>query len=159
MRAISRWFWIDDNYGIPKPSYRAYELLHRLGESFIDVEGNHPTVDVWVIQNQNTFHVLVTNFALPKHDIKTETITIQLKNISKIKSCHKEVIDDDHANARKEWINMGKPGSLSHQQVQILESKSSLRKELLSFKFENGNVSLQTDILPLATMLITLETE
>jgi hypothetical protein len=43
--------------------------------------------------------------------------------------------------------------------VQILESKSYLRKEILSYKFDKGNVSLQIDILPLATVLITLETE
>ena len=34
-------------HGIPKPTYRAFELLHRLGEERLPVEGNHETVDAW----------------------------------------------------------------------------------------------------------------
>lgn len=146
-------------HGIPKPAYRAYELLHRLGETFFGVEGNHPTVDVWVFKKENTFHVLITNFELPKHSIKKESITVELQNISSIKSCIMERIDDDHANARKEWIKMEKPGSLSLEQVKTLESASLLKKESLTYKSGNNCVALEVDLLPLATVLITLETE
>lgn len=145
--------------GIPKPAYRAYELLHRLGETFIDVEGSHPTVDVWVIQKENIFHILLTNFALPTHPVKNEKISVQIKNISTIKSCFVERIDDENANPRKEWIKMGKPGSLLPEQVKTLELESILKKESLLYKFENESVSLEIDILPLATVLLTLETE
>ena len=32
--------------GVPKPSFRAFELLHRLGTEALPVSGAHDTVDV-----------------------------------------------------------------------------------------------------------------
>ena len=37
-------------YGIPKPAYRAYEILHKLGTDILKVEGEHATIDVWIIR-------------------------------------------------------------------------------------------------------------
>ena len=38
-------------HGIAKPSYRAYQLLHRLGFEQLPVTGSHSTVDVWVVHD------------------------------------------------------------------------------------------------------------
>ena len=45
-------------HGIAKPAYRAFELLHGLGDIQYAIEGNHPTVDIWIIgrQSDNTVH-------------------------------------------------------------------------------------------------------
>ena len=37
-------------HGIAKPSYRAFELLHRLGTEQCLVDGLHETVDAWVVR-------------------------------------------------------------------------------------------------------------
>ena len=47
--------------GIAKPAYRAYELLHELGDHALAVSGRHETVDVWVLQSKKTITVLITN--------------------------------------------------------------------------------------------------
>jgi len=144
-------------YGVPKPAYRAYELLHRLGNDLLQVDGEHETVDVWVVANKNIINVLLTNWALPQHPVKTEKITIQLNNITAPKKVFIERIDDAHANTRQAWIDMGSPDSLIPAQVTTLEAISTLVKEPLLFKFENNSVILEVEMIPQATALITIE--
>ena len=38
-------------YGVPKPVYRAFQLLHGLGNELFPVDGTHDTVDAWVVRN------------------------------------------------------------------------------------------------------------
>jgi xylan 1,4-beta-xylosidase len=69
-------FGLTNIYGVPKPAYRAFELLHRLGDNILQVDGQHPTADVWVTTKDNTVQIMITNWALPRHDINTETIKL-----------------------------------------------------------------------------------
>jgi len=46
--------------GVAKPSYRAFELLHRLGVEALPVKGESKTVDVWAVTNRDAVTVLVT---------------------------------------------------------------------------------------------------
>ena len=144
-------------YGVPKPAYRAYELLHRLGNNILAVDGQHETVDVWIVENKNYINVLMTNFSLPRHPVKTEIIKIQLDNITQVKEVFVERIDDAHANTRQAWVAMGQPDSLLPEQVVALEAVSTLIREPLLFKFENNSVLLEVEMLPQATVLITIE--
>jgi len=56
--------------GIPKPAYRAYELLHRLGDERLPVKGSHGTVSVWVVRGEEVVTVVIVNLALPLHPIE-----------------------------------------------------------------------------------------
>jgi xylan 1,4-beta-xylosidase len=144
-------------YGIPKPSYRAFELLHRLGNNILQVDGEHETADVWVVQNNNSINLLLTNWALPLHPVKLETIKIQLNNILQVKNVFIERIDDDHVNTRQAWLTMGQPDSLSPQQVETLEAVSTLVKEPVLFQFENNILIIDIEMMPQATALVTIE--
>ena len=55
--------------GVPKPAYRAFELLHRLGTDELIVDGVHETVRVWAIRRERSITMLVTNHALPRHPV------------------------------------------------------------------------------------------
>lgn len=145
-------------HGIPKPAYRAYELLHRLGKELLVVEGAHPTVDVWMVKGPSVLHILVTNSVLPRHPVKTEAVRILLDNSLTIKGAFVERIDDSHANATVAWEAMGKPGYLNSDQVAQLEMVSSLTREVLAVTTDNGAVRLDIEIPPQGTALITLET-
>ncbi|HMG83040.1 MAG TPA: glycosyl hydrolase [Ferruginibacter sp.] len=144
-------------YGVPKPAYRAYQLLHRLGNNILKVDGQHETVDVWVVENKSMINIVLTNFSLPLHPVKTEVIKIQLNNIQQVKEVFIERIDDTHANTRQAWIEMGRPDSLQPEQVATLETISTLVKESLLFKFENNTVIMEVQLLPQAAALITIE--
>ena len=146
-------------YGIPKPAYRAFELLHRLGDQCIPVKGHHSTVDVWIIKNEGQVQVLVTNTDLPKHPIQTETIHVELTGIQAVKSSFLERIDDQHANATRAWAEMGSPESLAAQQVARLEGASLLKREPVEIRVENKTTFINLDIPPQAVACITIETE
>ena len=146
-------------YGIPKPSYRAYELLHRLGDIRFPVKGNHETVDVWVIKNKGCLQVLLTNSALPKHSIKTEQIKIILQIDQKIKATYLERIDDMHANATQVWIDMGRPKTLLPEQVKELEERSNLIKEIFAINICKNEILFDIMIPPQGVACITLEIE
>lgn len=143
--------------GIPKPSYRAYELLSRLGNSQLFVEGKHPTVDVWVIFDPGLIKILITNWTLPKHKIKNEIINIQIEDVKKILCSYIERIDETHANARNAWVEMGRPNYLSFEQVNLLESASSLMKEQVSVFKKNNSIFVEIEMPPQGTACITLE--
>ena len=87
--------------GVPKPAYRAYELLHRLGDRIFHVEGVHPTVDAWVTRRGEEVTVLLTNGALPRHRIRAERVHVTLDGVLRAARAFVERIDDEHANAKQ----------------------------------------------------------
>lgn len=150
-------FGLMNIYGIPKPAYRAFQLLHGLGNEMLQVEGQHATVDVWAVKKPGIVSILVTNWALPRHEIKTETIRINLIGIKKIESAWIERIDEQNANAPKAWKEMGKPETLTPAMVQELELKSLLTKKPLQTHHSKNSALTEVVLLPQATACITLE--
>jgi len=144
-------------YGIPKPAYRAFQLLGDMGSHALPVSGTHDTVDVWITKKEGFLKILITNTALPSHPIKTEQVEIQLYGIDHIISAGIERIDEDHANARKAWVNMGMPGSLLPAQVKVLEQASEMVKEPFEIIGNNSTILLVAEIPPQGTACITLE--
>lgn len=88
-------------HGIAKPTYRAFQLLHRLGRELLTISGSHETVDAWLIRNENSTTLILTNHALPRHLINPEQVHIELKPLARPRAVHIERIDADHANAKK----------------------------------------------------------
>lgn len=144
-------------YGIPKPAYRAFELLHRMGDKALPVVAKHPTVDVWVVTNQDVINILIVNSALPRHEIKEEIVRVELNSIKNIKNSFAERIDETHANPRQEWIEMGSPDSLSYEQVQSLEKSSALIKKPLNIISDDDEISITIVVPPQGIAFITLE--
>jgi len=152
-------FGLVNIYGIPKPAYRAFQLLHRLGNELLKVTGKHETIDVWTVRKKNSINIIITNWALPLHPIKTEKVKVQLNDIKNVKNAFIERIDDDHANAKKSWINMGSPGSLTANDVSALELASSLIMEPLPIRLEKGSVFVELMMPPQGVAFITIEPE
>ena len=146
-------------YGVPKPSYRAFQLLHGLGDQIFQVDGEHPTVDCWITfhKKASTVKILLTNWALPTHPIEEENISLNLENLPKLKGAKIERIDSENANAHASWEKMGKPESLSPQQVTQLEKKSQLLGKPLPYSRENDFTRIRVQLPVQSTALITLE--
>lgn len=113
-------------HGIPKPIYRAYQLLHRLGTEQLPVLGSHPTVDAWVVRRPAGLTVLLTNHAFPRHDIATEQVQVTIRNAPRPTGAYIERIDDDHANAPALWHALGAPTYLSRAHLDLLEEAAAL---------------------------------
>jgi xylan 1,4-beta-xylosidase len=144
-------------HGIAKPAYRAFELLHRLGDELLEVSGAHPTVDIWVTRSERRFSIMITNGALPTHPIKTELLTIVLAMVPAIQTAFVERIDETHANPRRAWEAMGSPDYLQPHQVAALEAVSALVAEPLQPRITARGVELDLAIPAQAVALITVE--
>ena len=143
--------------GVPKPAYRAYELLHRLGDRIFPVEGSHETVDVWVTRRGDCVTILVTNGALPRHPIRRERVTVALRGANAVESAYLERIDDDHANPRQAWLDMGQPERPLPRQVAALEAASGLVPVPVSFRVDQDAVVFEVDVPPQGTAVLTVE--
>ena len=144
--------------GIAKPSYRAFELLHRLGVEELAVKGKHDTVDVWVVLGRDAVTVLVTNHVLPGHPIEAESVHVELKGISSSpRGVYIERIDDEHANAKRLWTDMGKPTLPTEREVEQLHVASQIVRESSPWKYEAKTLHLEFTMPPEAIAAITVE--
>jgi xylan 1,4-beta-xylosidase len=144
-------------HGIPKPTYRAYQLLHGLGTELLAVVGKHQTVDAWAVRNANSVMVMLTNHALPRHSIRSEQIQIVLSNSPQPKTAYVQRIDAEHANPRRLWQEMGKPDYLSTAALEQLQAAARLTYEPVSLQAQNGAVQLNIDLPPHAVAALTVE--
>jgi xylan 1,4-beta-xylosidase len=146
-------------HGIPKPVYRAFQLLHQLGDKQIEIHGRHETVEVWAIRKENKLTLLSINHALPDHSISTETVEITLTNGLELAQSYIQRIDEDHANPRRTWLEMGSPEYLSVQAVKQLQAATELVKDAQSWSWAEGEIKLRFDLPPHGLAAITLEFE
>ena len=144
-------------HGIPKPTYRAFELLHDLGDRQSLVDGLHETVDCSVIQKESSITVWLTNHTTPGHTIDTEEIQIRLDNAREPVEASIRRIDEDHANAKRMWEEMGQPEYLSRKDVERLEEASQLVREKQRFEFNDGSVFLKTTLPAHGVAAITID--
>jgi xylan 1,4-beta-xylosidase len=143
-------------HGIPKPTYRAFELLHQIGTEQSLVDGIHETVDCSVIRKNSTITVLLTNHTTPGHSIEAENVEIRLDNVPKPSEAHIQRIDAEHANPKAMWEQMGQPEYLTRQDVEQLQEASRLVKQLQSFTYKEGAVFLKLDLPAHAVAAITI---
>jgi xylan 1,4-beta-xylosidase len=144
-------------HGVPKPVYRAFELLHRLGEEQWPAEGEHPTVDAWAVRRGAGLTVLLTNHALPRQPIAAQRVRVELAGIPRPRSVTVERIDEDHTNARGAWQRLGAPEYLSAAEVEQLEAASRLSAEPHAWEHEGGTLRLSLDLPPHAVAALTVE--
>ncbi len=143
-------------HGIAKPAYRAFELLHALGTELMPVDGTHPTVDAWAVRGEGSATVLLTNYALPRHPIATETIQIKLGNAPPPTQATIRRIDSDHANAKRRWQEMGSPEYLNAATVGELNAVSRCEPEPHPFDFQAGALGFEVTLPPLSVAAVTL---
>jgi xylan 1,4-beta-xylosidase len=135
-------------HGIAKPSYRAFQLLHALGDELIHCQGSHPTVDAWLIRGNRSATMLLTNFALPRHPIATESVTFSVHGAQATAHGILQRIDLHHANPKRRWEEMGKPNYLSAAMLTELDVASRLCREEQTMSFKGGTLDLDVSMPP-----------
>jgi xylan 1,4-beta-xylosidase len=144
-------------HSIPKPVYRAFQLLRQLGNQQLEVKGQHDTVEVWALRKENQLTLLVVNHALPGHSISSERVEVRLSEAPQPQRSRTERIDEDHANPRRTWLEMGSPEYLSVADVERLQASSELCKELQPFSWAEGNLDLHVELAPHSLAAVTLD--
>jgi xylan 1,4-beta-xylosidase len=143
-------------HGIPKPTYRAFQLLHRLGHERLLVDGLHHTVDGWVVRGGREVTILLTNHALPRHAIGTERVQVTLAGAARPRRAFAERIDRDHANPRREWAAAGSPGYLDPAHLEHLRRASQVPREPLRCDQAGGAVRFEVTLPPHAVAALTV---
>jgi len=151
-------FGLQTIHGIAKPSYRAMQLLHGLGNERLPVVGSHATVDAWAVRADDT-HVdlLATNHAFPHHDIAPEVVTWHVQGSRKPKGAHVQRVDDEHCNSRQAWLDMGSPDYLDARQVAELDEVSQLESEPVAVQVNGDGFDIQLNLPPHAIAAVRVE--
>ena len=144
-------------HGIAKPIYRAFELLHRLGSEQLPGTGEHPTVDVWVVRGGDKITVLACNHALPRHPVATQRLRIALVDAEVPQAVGVERIDDEHANAKALWQQMGSPEYPDVDQLRRLEEASRLHRQALAWRYDDRTIRLEVSLPPHGVAAITVD--
>lgn len=143
-------------HGIPKPTYRAFELLHGLGSERWEVDGVHDTVDAWVVRGEAEVTVLLTNHAPPQRPIEVEEVRVELRGAAAPRRGSIRRIDTEHANPKRAWEDMGSPEYLSTAEVMALEAASRLLDEPITWREDEG-IAVECTLPPHAVAAIRLD--
>ncbi len=144
-------------HGIAKPAYRAFQILHALGDELLPTEGTHETVDAWVVRKPTGFTVILNNFALPKHPIGVESVRVEIQSAYAPAHVSLVRIDADHANAKALWQEMGSPEYLSAAAVKELSDRSNLQDEAQSHSYSDGRIGFEISLPPLGVAAVNFE--
>jgi xylan 1,4-beta-xylosidase len=155
-RAFHGGFGLLNLHGIAKPSYRAFQLLHGLGQELLPVSGQHDTVDCWVVQGGDSATVLLTNYAQPRHALRAERIEVRLRNC-RPRRARLRRIDALHANAKRHWLQMGAPEYLDAAQCAQLHAASVCRSSALSPVPDGADASFTLTMPPLGVAAVQLQ--
>jgi xylan 1,4-beta-xylosidase len=144
-------------HGIPKPTYRVFELFHALGDRQSLVDGLHETVDCSLVQKESSVTLLLTNHTTPGHSIETEQLEIHLTNAREPVKAYVQRVDEDNANPKRLWVEMGQPEYLSSKELDQLHDASQVVNEKQPFKYDDGAVNLRITMPPHAVAAVTIE--
>jgi xylan 1,4-beta-xylosidase len=135
-------------HGIAKPAYRAFQLLHELGTQMLPVKGHDETVNAWFVCGDQGSTLVLTNFALPRHPIKTQRVSFALKSATSTTIASIQRIDHEHANAKRHWEQLGVPECLNAAAVDELKNSSQLQSEPLPIEENTGTLSIEMSMSP-----------
>ena len=118
-------FGLQTIHGIPKPTYRVFEMLHALGDRRVAVTGGEgSTVELLAVRGETTLTLLAYNHNIPGGAIEAELVAVSVKGVSSDRPVSVARIDAESANAKQRWIDLGSPDYPTVAQLRELEQAS-----------------------------------
>lgn len=131
-------FGLQNIHGIPKPTYRLFEMLHGLGEERLPVSGGKgSTVEILAVRKTSELTLLVYNHDIPGSDIHAEDVAIKFEGISSNSSATITRIDVKHVNPKQKWIDLGSPMYPDKKLLDQIEKATHLITEPVEFQINN----------------------
>jgi xylan 1,4-beta-xylosidase len=109
--------------GVPKPSFNAFALLHKLGTKRIPVDSESVLV---TRRDDGSLQIAVWNLALPEEAGSPKTVTLQVKGLPGSHRAKIYRVDRDHGSPLPAWESMGKPRYPTHLQLETLRKAAAL---------------------------------
>ena len=150
--------------GVPKPSFRAFELLQQYGSEIeyesrlIDDDNGYnestSTVQVYCLKNANDegrYGLFVANWNNYGFDISEQNVTINIANYiddaNGLKSVVMYRIDENNTAPLSVWIEMGSPEYPTEEEMQALNAASQLKAMSIKHqKIDETTVQLNLNI-------------
>ena len=108
---------------IPKASFNAFALLHRLGTDRITIDSD----SVLATRREDGALVIAAwNYAPPGESLAVRELTLQLTSLGATRYASIFRLDDEHGSALTAWEAMGKPNFPSREQQQLLREAGRL---------------------------------
>lgn len=145
-------------HGIPKPSFRAFQMLSQLnGERLeISVAQESPTVDCIASGSDKNITILISNHQVPLSPINAEPILLHITGIHQVQPASIERIDETYANVKKAWIDMGSPEYLNDEKINTLVRSSEISSEDIDVIDDGDGISLNLLIQPHSAVKVSI---
>jgi xylan 1,4-beta-xylosidase len=136
--------------GIPKPAFNAFALLHRLGDTRLDINSDSVLI---TRRKDGSLVIAVWNLFLPEEVGSSKTITLHVKGLTATKSARVTIVDKYHGSPLPAWEKMGRPEFPTRAQIGALRKAAGL-PTALSRPIESGSLTLA--LQPQALALIEI---
>ncbi|MBK8021524.1 MAG: beta-xylosidase [Chloroflexi bacterium] len=152
-------FGLQNIHGIPKPTYRAFEMLHALGDERLAVSGGeNSSVEILAVRDGSTLMLLAYNHVAPGQEIRTEDVAISLKGITPGTKVAVARVDQESANPKQKWIDLGSPEYPTLTQLAEIEQASRPRSEEDLTESAAGGSMLRFALPPHGIAALTVKT-
>ena len=109
--------------GIPKPSYAAFEVLHRLGDQRIPLNSDSALV---TRRPDGSLALATWNLVPPGHNGTSKTVTFRFMHSGKLLRAAISRVDAEHGDFRATYKKMGSPRYPTPAQLQQLQKTTEL---------------------------------
>ena len=123
---------------IPKPAFNDFALLHRLGDTRLDVSSDSSLV---TRRKDGSLAIALWNLSLPEEPGSPKTVTLHFKASPQARSARVTIVDDEHGSPLPANRKLGQPKSPTPSQIEELRKAAALPAPQ-SLAISNGSLTL-----------------
>jgi len=123
---------------IPKAAFNDFALLHRLGDSRLEVSSDSALV---TRRKDGSLAIAAWNLFLPEEAGSPKTLTLRFRGAAPPKSVRVTIVDKEHGSPLPAWEKMGSPVSPTEPQIAELRKAAAL-PATKTMALTNGSLSL-----------------
>jgi xylan 1,4-beta-xylosidase len=132
---------------IPKAAFNDFALLHRLGDTRIEVSSDSALV---TRRKDGALAIAVWNLFLPEEAGTAKTVVLHFKGQAQGGSARITIVDKEHGSPLPAYEKMGRPASPTTAQIEVLRKAAALpRAEVRALKDGGLTLTLQPHSLAL----------
>jgi len=115
-------FGLIAEYGIPKPAFNAFKLLHNLGDQRIELDSSSALA---TRKSDGSLVIAVWNYAPPDQAGQPKSVTLRFQGV-RPKHAHISAVDPAHGDIHAAYDKMGSPRYPTKSQIEQLKKASEL---------------------------------
>lgn len=163
-------------YGVPKPGYKAFQLLNgagdwRLGSSVIQHGGNLSVANLTAMPLLNrttgTLRIFIASHGYVGEAIPNRTVTLQLNNIADVDGAWTLAglqgkltrLDDANCNPKALWQSWGSPNYIHPPQVAELKAEADLVSTTVQLSKSGSGYQIEIEIPAFGMAVLDVETK